>query len=172
MKDRNWKKKDLTKLISRPLKHAKAPTAPNIFIKEEDLPRLSAWQASNSISIYVVHVFDQQAFAIKLDDVLSFNNELDSQIDEQNKRNLQLTRGIFKEVQAYNRVDATGASEKKVVFKVSPEASITAGDVSNVDVQAQLGVSTSKKYVAHVIFKNGELDLAKGNLLGCIEDLI
>ena len=69
MKGRNWEKRELAKLIARPLKHAKSPTAPNIFIKEEDLPRLADWQSQNKIPIFVLHVFDQESFAIKLSDV-------------------------------------------------------------------------------------------------------
>jgi hypothetical protein len=75
-------------------------------------------------------------------------------------------------VQAFNRIDATGASEKKVVLKVSPQASMFAGNVINVNVKAQLGTSASKKYVAHVLFESGELNLKTGTLLQSLLDLI
>ncbi len=68
---------------------------------------------------------------------------------------LQVTSGIFSKIQTYDRVDAQGAREQKAVFVVTPAAAVKAGDVDNVKVGTQLGLSSSKKYVSHVIFSEG-----------------
>jgi hypothetical protein len=70
---------------------------------------------------------------------------------------MQLTAGIFRKIQAYDRVDAQGAGEKKTVFIVAPSAALMVGPVSGVKVSAQIGLSASQKYVAHVLFEGGEL---------------
>ena len=68
-----------------------------------------------------------------------------------------MTTGIFKKEQSYDRSDAQGAGEKKPVFNVSPAAAVKVGAVNNVKVEAQLGLSASKKYVTHSIFSGGHI---------------
>jgi hypothetical protein len=154
MKGRNWKPKSEEAWNKRPLKHANPPTAPNIWVKEEDLGKLLGWQNALGVHIVVAHVFDQEAFAVSLNAIASFNETLIANLRNSNK--LQMTRGIFKKVQAYDRVDAQGAGEKKTVFVVTPFVATKVGDIQNVNVHAQLGVSASKKYVTHPVFSDGE----------------
>jgi len=156
MKGRNWQRKTLEQWEKRPLKHANPPVAPNIFIKEEDLAPLLTWQKRNKIPVVVTHVFDQEAFAISLNQIRGFESKYVSLQDEA-QRGLQVTSGIFKKIQTYDRVDAQGAAEKKAVYCVSPAASVKAADIKQIKVKAQLGVSSSKKYISHVIFEGGKV---------------
>ena len=155
MKDRTWVRKQPDDLLRRPRKHANPPTAPNIWVKLEDLPRLQAWERAFNIPIVVAHLFDQEAFAIPLATL----TRLEAQWPESAEKAiiLQLTTGIFKKVQSYDRVDAQGAGEAKVVYVVSPAAAQPVGTLANVAVTAQIGLSSSKKYVAHILFEGGTL---------------
>lgn len=155
MKGRDWRPKSEEEWDKRPLKHANPPIAPNIWVKEEDLSKLLGWQEALGVHIVVTHVFDQEAFAISLNTIARFNTALLA--DPNNSNKLQVTRGIFKKVQAYDRVDAQGAGERKTVFIVTPFVATKVGDIQNVNVHAQLGVSASKKYVTHPVFSGGEI---------------
>lgn len=167
MKGRNWKKKTGAQWEKRPLKHANPPVAPNIFVKEEDLAPLLTWQKRNRIPIVVTHVFDQEAFAILLNQIQKFET-LFASLQTGAQRGLQVTTGIFKKIQTYDRIDAQGAAEKKAVYCVSPAASVKSADIRNVQVKAQLGVSPSGKYVSHVIFEGGKVSFTP-EYLGLLE---
>lgn len=156
MKGREWKTRTDAAFDKRPLKTAKSPIAPNIYVKEEDVEPLLAWQASSGIPVVVIHVFDQEAFAIELDGIRAVRTRLLEHPESHNR--ICHTTGIFREVQSYDRTDAQGAGEKKVVFKVTPAAARRAGSVLDVDVKAQLGLSSSKKYVSQVLFAGGRVD--------------
>lgn len=168
MKDRNWKPRTAERWDRRPLKRANPPTAPNVIVKEEDLPKLLEWQEATNVPIVVVHLFDQEAFAVTLSAIQSFNENYEKNPDEQIK--LQVTSGIFKTVQTYDRVDAQGAAEKKTIFRVTPAAAVKFGDVEGVEVRAQLAVSSSKKYVTHPIFSGGSVEVS-GEFLRLIRKL-
>lgn len=75
----------------------------------------------------------------------------------QRRTNQQLTSGIFVKSQVYDRTDAQGAREEKLVLMVSPAASMKFGDVSDVEVGARLATSASKKYTSQVVFSGGRL---------------
>lgn len=159
MKDRHWECKlpeDLDR--RRPRKHAKPPTAPNIWVKLEDLPRLEAWEQAFGVSIVVAHLFDQEGFAVPLATLSALEAQWPNQGDEAIR--LQLTQGIFRKIQSYDRVDAQGAGETKTVYVISPAAAQHVGTVADVKVTAQIGLSSSKKYVAHVLFEGGTLTLS------------
>ncbi|MGH9513418.1 MAG: hypothetical protein ACRD2U_14905 [Terriglobales bacterium] len=159
MKDRNWLPRTRERWDKRPLKRASPPTTPNVIVKEEDLPKLVDWQEGTGVPIAVVHLFDQEAFAVSLTTINDFN----SLFEEPNSQKimLQVTSGIFKILQPYNRVDADGAAEKKIIFKVTPSAAVSVGEVKNVMVSAQLGLSASKKYVTHAIFSGGNIEISE-----------
>lgn len=158
MKHRNWKPKTHEQWQKRPLKHANPPTAPNIWVKEEDLAKLVAWEIHHHAPILVVHVFNQESFAIKLEEIARFDESYMRARSDEKRRMLQVTGGIFKKIQNYDRIDAQGAGEQKTVFVVTPAVATKVGDISGVKVKAQLGVSSSKKYVSHVLFKGGKLE--------------
>lgn len=162
MKDRNWKIRTSAEWERRPLKHAKPPTAPNIWVKEEDIEKLMAWQEDFGIPIAVAHFFDQEAFAVSLSKVADFRRAYLA--DEAGRKRLQVTSGIFAKVQDYDRVDMQGAGEQKPVFIITPAAAEKIGDISNVKVSAQINISGSKKYVSHVIFSGGRLAIRPGFL--------
>lgn len=67
---------------------------------------------------------------------------------------------MFRKLQAYDRVDAQGAGERKAVFVVTPAAARKVGEITGVEVSAQWGLSQSKKYVSHILFQGGKLSLA------------
>lgn len=157
MKGRHWAPPSIEALRRRPRKHAKAPIAPNIFIKEEDLVPLEAWSRRTGVPVVVLHVFDQEAFAVMLTDISRFKSRLEREDSDQAKRDLQISSGIFREIQTYDRSDAQGAAERKAVFKVSPSASVLAGTVADVEVCASLDVAPSQKYVSQVVFRGGQL---------------
>jgi len=159
MKDRDWQPRSLDAWNRRPLKHANAPTAPNVIVKEEDLPRLTAWEQHTGVPIIVVHLFDQEAFAVLLNTLCNFNDAYEAGSSSEQIK-LQVTTGIFKTLQSYDRVDAQGAGEKKWIFRVPPCAAFKVGDLADVKVKAQLGTSTSQKYVSHIIFEEGQLKVS------------
>ena len=163
MKGRKWVPKTPDAWERRPLKNANPPTAPNIWVKEEDLERLNSWSAEFGVPIIVAHMFDQEAFAIPLAAVNLFNKRFTRNPAAQVR--LQMTTGIFKKLQSYNRVDAEGAGEKKWVFVVTPGVALSIGAVEGVKVEAQLGLSSSKKYVTHCLFSGGHLTLSKDFIL-------
>lgn len=156
MKDRHWRKKTREELARRPRRRAEPPTAPNIWVKHEDLEPLAAWQDMMRVPILVAHMFDLEAFAIPLRAVQEFHHTYTRAPDE--AITLQLTTGIFSKTQAYDRVDAQGAGERKEVFVITPAAATRVGTIANVKVTSQNGLSASKKYVAHVLFDEGQLD--------------
>jgi hypothetical protein len=159
MKDRDWVPRTLERWNQRPLKRANPPTAPNIIVKEEDLPKLAEWQEDTDVPIVIVHLFDQEAFAVTLDTLRKFDERYTRHPAEQTKQ--QITTGIFKTVQTYDRVDAQGAAEKKTIFRVTPAAGIKVGNLEQVTVASQLSVSSSKKYVTHPIFSGGRLTVSE-----------
>ena len=160
MKGRHWKVRTPDKWDARPLKHATPPTAPNIWVKEEDIEKLSAWENDFGIPIVVVHVFDQEAFAVTLAKVSAFRRAY--MANGADVKKLQVTSGIFAKIQDYDRVDMQGAGEQKPVFVVTPAAAEKVGDISGVKVSSQVDLSGSKKYVSHVIFTGGKINICPG----------
>jgi hypothetical protein len=158
MKDRHWKPRTPQEWKRRPLKHAKPPVAPNIFVKVEDLEKLRAWEERFGVPIVVAHVFDQEGFAICLRTIADFDREYGARPAHQ--KMLQMTTGIFKVSQSYDRIDAQGAGEQKPVFRVAPSAAVKVGDIRGAKVSTQLGVSSSKKYVSQVLFSGGRLEVS------------
>lgn len=160
MKERHWKIRTQEKWDARPLKHAKPPTAPNIWVKEEDIEKLAAWENDYGIPIAVAHFFDQEAFAVSLAKVSAFRRAYMAKGADQKK--LQVTSGIFAKIQDYDRVDMQGAGEQKPVYVVTPAAVEKVGDISDVKVSSQVDLSGSKKYVSHVIFTGGKIEICLG----------
>jgi hypothetical protein len=162
MKERHWKMRTPEKWDARPLKHAKPPTAPNIWVKEEDIEKLNAWETDYGIPIAVAHFFDQEAFAVALEKVSAFRNKYMAEGADQKK--LQVTTGIFAKIQDYDRVDMQGAGEQKPVYVITPAAAEKIGDINDVTVSSQVDLSGSKKYVSHVIFTGGKIEICPGFL--------
>lgn len=162
MKGRHWQKRTPEQLARRPPRVATRPTAPNIWVKEEDLARLQAWERDFGVPIVVAHLFDQEGFAVRFSEVTGFDRRYRENPNDRIR--LQLSTGFFKFVQRFSRVDAEGAAEEKTVLVVAPCAATKVGDIKRVRVDAQLGVSASKKYVAHVLFKAGRLQVDEGFL--------
>jgi hypothetical protein len=160
MKERQWKIRTPEKWDARPLKHAKPPTAPNIWVKDEDIEKLMAWENDFGIPIAVAHFFDQEAFAVALAKVSAFRRAYNAKGADRKK--LQVTSGIFAKLQDYDRVDMQGAGEQKPVFVVTPAAAEKVGDISEVKVSSQVDLSGSKKYVSHVIFTGGKIEICPG----------
>jgi hypothetical protein len=140
------------------------PTAPNIFVKDEDLGRLTKWQERHKVrDIFVAHFFDQEAFMINLKRISEFRRRYDDLEFAEKKEiiNLQRRTGIFFSEQSYDRVDAQGAGEKKWVYRVHPNVATKLGNIQDVVVGSQLSLSASKKYVSHVLFSGGNLTFLK-----------
>jgi hypothetical protein len=143
-----------------PKKMPAPPTAPNIFVKDEDLGRLTLWQERYKVpEIFVTHFFDQEAFMINLKKISEFKRQYNCINAAEMKEliNLQRNSGIFFSEQSYDRVDAQGAGEKKWVFRVHPKFATKLGVIQDVSVGSDLSVSSSKKYVSHVLFSGGKL---------------
>jgi hypothetical protein len=160
MKERYWRIRTPEKWDARPLKHAKPPTAPNIWVKEEDIEKLNAWENDFGIPIAVAHFFDQEAFAVALSKVSSFRQKYMAEGADQKK--LQVTTGIFAKIQDYDRVDMQGAGEQQPVFVITPTSAEKIGDISEVTVSSQVDLSGSKKYVSHIIFTGGKIEISPG----------
>ena len=158
MKERNWKIRSPEKWDARPLKHAKPPTAPNIWVKEEDIAKLTAWENDYGIPIAVAHFFDQEAFAVALRKVSAFRQKY--MVEGADQKKLQVTSGIFAKIQDYDRVDMQGAGEQKPVYIITPAVAEKIGDITDVAVSSQVDLSGSKKYVSHVIFTGGKIDIS------------
>lgn len=159
MRGRYWKPKTLDEWNRRPLKRAKPPTAPNIWVKEEDLPRLEIWQRRCGVPIVIAHLFDQEGFATLLNRIVDFRARFHQCTDAEDRKRAQVTEGIFYVTQRYGRDDADGASEHKAVFVVTPAVATRIGSVVDVRVEARMDVSASKKYVSKVLFSGGRVDL-------------
>lgn len=159
MRQRDWEAKSAEALRKRSFKRASPPIAPNIFIKLEDLAPLRRWERAAKVPIVVTHVFDQEAFGVRLSVVDSVRRQLEGQ-REKRQIETQLGTGVFLSVQNYERPDAQAALERKKVFRVCPCAAVFAGRVTGVRVSTQLSISKSKRYVAAVIFRGGRISLA------------
>ena len=81
-----------------------------------------------------------------------------------------MTSGIFAKLQDYDRVDMQGAGKQKPVYVVTPAAAEKVGDISNVKVGSQVGLSGSKKYVSHVVFTGGRIEISP-NFVKFLADL-
>jgi hypothetical protein len=112
--------------------------------------------------IAVAHFFDQEAFAVALGKVSAFRQKY--MADGADQKKLQVTSGIFAKIQDYDRVDMQGAGEQKPVFVITPAAAEKIGDITDVKVSSQVDLSGSKKYVSHVIFTGGKIQISKGFL--------
>lgn len=156
MGGREWQRRTVDQLTKRVYKHANPPTAPNIFVKDQDLAPLLAWEGGVGVPIVVVHVFDQEAFSIPLKAVENLRKMLVANPTQ--RINLQLGTGMFLKTQRYDRTDAQGAFEEKEVFCIHPCAATRVGAVENVKVTSKVLLSSSKKYVAHVLFTGGKID--------------
>lgn len=161
MSDRGWqpRTKELIERRQRIAAEPKIPVAPNIWIKDQDLQPLLAWQTLFKVPVLVFHVFDQEAFCVKLDQVEAFRASLTG--DPRADSILQQSSGFFTKIQNYDRQDLQAAGERKRVYVVTPAASVKIGDIKNVRIESQLGMSTSMKYVAHVLFAGGELEFTQ-----------
>lgn len=159
MKQRAWLRKTSEDLRRRPRKTAPPPIAPNVFVKEEDLDRLLNWRRVSRVPILVMHLFDQECFAVKLSDVSKIAKRLKRVTNAYVRAAIQLTSGIFRTIQPYERQDAQGARELKPVYRVTPAAAIKVGDVRGVRVRARLGLGSSGKYVSHVMFSGGKIKM-------------
>jgi hypothetical protein len=159
MKGRNWQRRSEEEWKNRPLKHATAPTAPNVWVKEQDLPGLIEWEVMSRVPILIAHLFNQEGFAFSLKKLKAFNERFRRLRSDRTRIHLQVTEGIFKKQYSYDRVDAQAAREEKTIFQVTPCVSIKIGDVKGVRVSAQLGLSSSKKYVTHPQFSGGTLEV-------------
>ncbi|MCX6898321.1 MAG: hypothetical protein NT105_06430 [Verrucomicrobia bacterium] len=160
MKGRQWKPKTVEKWKRRPLLHANPPTAPNIWVKEEDFGKLLKWEERSGVPIVIVHVFDQEGFAVTLRHLAAFRKQIRRASDDQKKVKLQVTSGIFHKLQKYDRTDAQGAGEQKWVFVTAPSSALKVGDIEGVKVRAQLDVSRSRKYVTAPVFTGGRLKVS------------
>jgi hypothetical protein len=76
------------------------------------------------------------------------------------QKKLQVTSGIFAKIQDYDRVDMQGAGEQKPVYVITPAAAEKIGDITDVTVSSQVDLSGSKKYVSHVIFTGGKIEIS------------
>jgi hypothetical protein len=159
MKGRNWRPRTREEWERRPLRSANPPTAPNIWIKDEDFPRLEAWEKRRGVPIVVAHLFDQEGFAIVLSRVSEFRKRFHRAREERERVRMQVTEGIFCREQRYGREDADGASEQKRVFVVTPNVAMCIGTVSGVRVRAQKDISASRKYVSRILFSGGRIAL-------------
>ena len=100
--------------------------------------------------------------------VSAFRNDYLAKGADQKK--LQMTSGIFAKLQDYDRVDMQGAGEQKPVFVITPAAAEKVGDISEVTVSSQVDLSGSKKYVSHVIFTGGKIEISPG-FIGFLSNL-
>jgi hypothetical protein len=116
---------------------------PNIIVKQEDIPRLQQWEADYGIPIYVVHVFYDRGYFIKLGDVL---NLLDFG-----------TLGM--ETQRFTNPDGTAASPKQVV-KVPYIWCKEFGTVSGPTLTPRTFVDRDGKVMTYVTFSGGEVHLS------------
>ena len=110
----------------------KAPAAPNVWVKGEDLNRLQAWEEKYEIPIIVLHFFNHEAFAVRLSFVRQHLQEISRLARKSRKRanRYMQENGIYATTHEYIHYLAEGASQVKEVVLVAPFASVTAGDVS------------------------------------------
>ncbi|MGH7942841.1 MAG: hypothetical protein ACREFR_17415 [Limisphaerales bacterium] len=127
-------------------------------MKAEDVDKLLTWQKEFGVPIVIAHLFDQEGFVVGLGELERFRTAYLK--DEKSRVHLQITTGIFAKDQRYERVDALGAGEVKPVFIITPAIATRIGKITGVKVNAQLGVSASMKYVSHVIFSGGQIELS------------
>jgi hypothetical protein len=131
-------------------RHAKPPIAPNIRLRaKEGFQRLKVWEQHYRVPVIVVQVFDQEAFAVRLSEVVAFLKQLERCASDEERVVLQETRGIF--ARAYS------SRGSKTVISVSPVAATKVGDVEELTVSAYVDIDRSKRYVARISIAGGRL---------------
>lgn len=116
---------------------------PTIIVKQEDIPRLQAWEADFRIPIYIVHIFYDRGYFIQFGDLLTL---LDS-------------GEIGMETQRFTNPDGTASTEKQIV-KVPYILCKEFGTVSGPTLLPRTFVDKNGKVMTYVTFEGGDIALA------------
>ena len=134
------------------------PSAPNVWIKIEDIPRLCAWQENHGVRIVILHLFNYEAFGVTLSDVHSASQRIESFAKSSRPRAYRYMResGFFLKEHNYANNLAQGSSMNKQGILVAPYASTKAADIRDVAVKSEV-FEQHAKYAAKVIFEGGSV---------------
>lgn len=127
---------------------SKAPgIVPTVIVKEEDVPRLKAWEARYKVPIYVVQIFYDRGYFIKFSEVLA----------------LLKSGEVEMETQRYSNPDGVAASPKQIV-KVPYIFCKEFGTVSGPTLVPQTFVDKNGKVMTYVTFSGGDIQLSQNVL--------
>ena len=131
----------------------KPPSAPNVWVKGEDLHRLNAWQEDHNINIIVLHFFNHEAFAVLLSDVYDAAQHIYNlaRTSKPRAHKYMQEHGIYCTEHDYVNYLSEGSSQTKDVIVVAPFASKKAANISDVNITSYV-VEQHAKYSAKVLF--------------------
>lgn len=137
-----------------PLRNAN-PIAPNIWVKEQDLPGLKVWMHHYRKPVVVVQVFFDCAYAVELNAVIESVERLVS-VDEVTRKALSKKIGVFVRVQKYP--DSRGGSSTKTVFVTHHSVAVRFGDLSSEPTAtARVIFEPNGRIMPYVAFSGGTL---------------
>lgn len=112
-------------------------------IKEEDIPRLRAWEESHNVPIYSVQVFYDRGYFIRFRDALAALK----------------SKAIGFEKQRYSSLEGTASSQKQVI-KVPYILCKEFGTVSGQTLLPKTFIDKNGKVMTYVTFSGGEIQLS------------
>jgi hypothetical protein len=116
---------------------------PTIIVKEEDIPRLQAWEQQYHVPIYVVHLFYDRGYFILFDRILD----------------LVKSGELGMEMQRFTNPDGTAATPKQIV-KVPYILCQEFGVVQNPTLAPRTFIDKNGKVMTYVTFEGGTVTLA------------
>jgi hypothetical protein len=138
--------------------------APTVIVKEEDAPRLHAWEEHFRVPICIVHLFFDRGFVVRLSDVLLTVRRIEGVMsrDVNAGRALQKELGLNIKAQSYTD-SRTGAASTKLIYRLHHTRATEFGVVNPADPPepvANFIAEDNGRIMAYVRFQGGKLDVA------------
>lgn len=121
-----------------------AGVIPTIIVKGEDMPRLKQWEAKYKVPIYIVHIFYDRGYFIRLKEITR----------------LLKSEELAFEIQRFSNPDGTASSPKEIV-KVPYILCKEFGTVSGPSLSPKTFVDRNGKVMTYVTFSGGDIQLAQ-----------
>lgn len=143
--------------------------APTLIVKEEDAPRLKAWQDHHNVPVCIIHVFFDRGYIATLDQILetvALIRQAEKQHGVVTARQLQKENGVI--IKAQNYADSrTGSSTTKTIYRMHHTRAIEFGVVDPSDppsAEPNVLYEDNGRIMAYVRFRGGTLILSRDGI--------
>lgn len=131
------------------------PIAPNIWVKEQDIPGLKVWMYHYRKPVVVVQVFYDAAYAVELADVLAKAAHVEAS-PQSLRAAVSKEIGVFVRVQKYP--DARGGASTKTVLVTHHSVAVRFGELTSEPVaDARVIMEANGRIMPYVAFSGGAL---------------